>query len=160
MCYLFFDVAITKEQIRVRSLHNTERLNQDLFNKCSSKLLQDVVFQPLIWDRVDPTGNALLPLIAIDISAFACVVGQICDLLESDKRLRLEASFHNLVKPEVVAKVMENGRAGRLNRLAFKKDFEIFVKDTVSWLILLRGIGILDWIIYSNIKHFVESILS
>jgi len=34
-----------------------------------------------------------------------------------------------------VAKVMENGRAGRLNRLAFKKDFEIFVKDTHSFLI-------------------------
>ena len=118
----------------MRSLHKGDGLHQDLFNKCSLKILQDVIFQPAIWDRLDPAGNALLPLIAIDINAFASIVGHICSLLNDDKRTRLEGSFHKLVKPEVVGKVMENGREGRMNRTMFKKDFEAFVKDTVRLL--------------------------
>lgn len=126
---------IAKEQIKCRQ-QQMPHLHQDIMDKSIEKLFQEVIFQPIIWDRLDSAGAALLALIAIDTNAFSGVVSKICSLLEVEKRNRLQQEFMILIKPDVVAKVLQHGREGRMNRQLFKKDFENFVKKSHSFMML------------------------
>lgn len=113
------------------------RLHPDLFGKCNNKLLQEIIFQPLVWDRLENCSTALLPLVAVDMNGFATLVTQMCVQLETyEKKQRLQMAFQALIKPEVVTKVVTKGNVGRLNRLQFKNDFSIFVKNVHSFLMV------------------------
>ena len=77
-------------------------------------------------------GMALLPLAAVDINRFATIVNSISQQLDLEKQQRLQTAFQRLMQPDVVSKVANGNYGGRSNRLRFKKDFEIFVKDIHS----------------------------
>eukprot|EP00591_Stephanopyxis_turris_P017038 CAMPEP_0195537666 /NCGR_PEP_ID=MMETSP0794_2-20130614/48367_1 /TAXON_ID=515487 /ORGANISM="Stephanopyxis turris, Strain CCMP 815" /LENGTH=178 /DNA_ID=CAMNT_0040671433 /DNA_START=60 /DNA_END=596 /DNA_ORIENTATION=+ len=114
----------------------------DILDQCSSRLLKEVIFQPLIWDRLEPAGMALLPLVAVDVNRFAALVNSISQpqsIGSVEKQHRLQAAFQSLLQPEIISK-MANGSTGgfegRKNRLKFKRDFELFVKDVHSFLVM------------------------
>lgn len=131
--------GIAREHLKTKCLDgHLSQQNADIFDNCSRRLLQEIVFHPtLIWDRLEPAGMCLLPLAAVDIHRFAAVVNvlsqQVCP---PEHQTRLHASFQSLIQPEVLAKVASGGYEGRMNRIRFKKDFSEFVKSIHSFLVL------------------------
>ena len=80
---------------------------------------------------------ALLPLAAIDVQKFIGMVNAISQQLGSDdKQQRLHTAFEKLIKPDMLAKVAAEGREGRVVRVQFKNDFDVFVRDVQSFLIV------------------------
>jgi len=116
--------ALAREQIESHALSNHLTHNPALFENCCLRLLKEVVFQSIIWDRLEAAGMALLPLAAVDISRFAGVVNSFAQQLDLEKQQRLQTAFQRLMQPR--------NYEGRQHRLRFKKDFEIFVKDIHS----------------------------
>jgi hypothetical protein len=108
-----------------------------IFDRCTRRLLSEVVFQTLVFDRVEAAGMALLPLAAVDLNRFAAVVQELAsNILDQQHRARLEAAFAKLLQPEAVAKVAAEGYEGRVNRVKFRGDFEDFVNEIHSFLVL------------------------
>merc|ERR1712166_1145541 len=98
-----------------------------LIDKCTRRLLTEVVFQNIIWDRIEPAGMALLPLAAIDMNRFAGVVQGIAQQIPLEHQQRLMSNFETLMKADIVTKLTTmKGHEGRKNRIIFKKDFESF----------------------------------
>jgi hypothetical protein len=129
--------SITREHIKSKILSGHLSRNPDMLDSCSRRLLGDVVFQNKVWDRLESSGMALLPLAAIDVNRFASVVNGLVDQLSVDnQKTRLQAGFQSLMQPEVLHKVASGGLEGRKNRIQFKKDFENFVHDIHSFLVL------------------------
>ena len=80
---------------------------------------------------------ALLPLAAIDVQRFIGLVNIISQQLGSDdKQQRMHQAFERLIKPQVLAKVAADGREGRMVRIQFKNNFDAFVRDVHSFLIV------------------------
>ena len=107
-----------------------------LLDKVSRRLLADVVFQNVIWDRIEAAGLALLPLVAVDLQRFAAVVQQLTHQVPMEHQQRLSQAFERLLAPDVVSKVSSRGYEGRQNRIKFKKDFEEFCHEIHSFLII------------------------
>jgi hypothetical protein len=129
--------SITREQIQNQSLNAHLSRKPDFFDQCSSRLLRDVIFQNRVWDRIESAGLALLPLAAVNVNRFAAVVGDLTNQIPvAEQRVRLQSGFQSLLQPEVIHKVASGGLEGRKNRIRFKKDFENFVHDIHSFLIL------------------------
>mmetsp|Transcript_17121 Transcript_17121/g.25568 ORF Transcript_17121/g.25568 Transcript_17121/m.25568 type:complete len:1342 (-) Transcript_17121:106-4131(-) len=124
--------ALAREHIETQALSQHLSHNPAIFENCCSRLLNEVIFQAIIWDRLEPAGMALLPLAAVDINKFATVVNTISQQLDLEKQQRLQTAFQRLMQPDVILKVSNGNYGGRNNRLRFKKDFEIFVKDIHS----------------------------
>jgi hypothetical protein len=97
--------------------------------------LTEVVFQNIIWDRLEAAGTALLTLAALDLSQFAGVVQGITQQMPAENQQRLSKSFQVLLKQEVLAKVISPGYEGRQNRIRFRKDFEDFCNEIHSFLL-------------------------
>ena len=51
-------------------------------------------------------------------------------------RRRLRAAFSRLMRPEVLEKAHRTGYEGRAIRVRFKQDFEVFVRDVQSFLVI------------------------
>ncbi len=139
-------------------LHRHVVQRPDLFDQWNQRLVQDVVLQPIVWDRLEPAGMALLPLAAVDVDRFAAVMreltlgGQQQQLQEQYayqhqqqqsvtmnsqiKSQRVQGAIQRLLQPDVVSKVGHGGYEGRMNRIRFKKDFEVFVQEIHSFLVL------------------------
>ena len=129
--------SIMREHLKSNILSAHMSRKPDLLDNCSRRLLSDVVFQNKIWDRWESAGLALLPLAAVDVGRFAVVVKGLVDQLPVDnQKARLQAGFETLMKPDVLQKVASGGLEGRKNRIQFKKDFENFVHDIHSFLVL------------------------
>jgi hypothetical protein len=131
--------GIAREHLhsRVLDVHiATSQNHEGVIDKCIRRLLMEVVFQNIIWDRMEPAGLALLPLAAIDINRFAVVVQGIAHQIPAEHRQRLMASFEVLFKPEVVSNPTMGGYEGRKNRILFKKEFESFCQETHSFLVI------------------------
>jgi hypothetical protein len=128
--------GIAKEHLQTQALSAHLALHPDIFDRCVGRLLQDVVFQSIVWDRMEASGMALLPLAAVDINRFVAVVNGLAQKLPSQHHARLLVAFENLVQPEVLSKVSSGGYNGRMNRIKFKKTFEMFVKDIHSFLVI------------------------
>jgi hypothetical protein len=124
--------ALAREHIETEALKTHLSHNPAIFENCCSRLLKEVIFQATIWDRLEPAGMALLPLAAVDINRFATIVNSISQQLDLEKQQRLQTAFQRLMQPDVVSKVANGNYGGRNNRLRFKKDFEVFVKDIHS----------------------------
>ncbi|KAL3921154.1 MAG: hypothetical protein SGILL_002900 [Bacillariaceae sp.] len=104
--------GIAREHLntRVLDVHVAASQNQEgVIDKCTRRLLMEVVFQNIIWDRLEPAGLALLPLAAIDINRFAAVVQGMAHQVPPEHQQRLIAAFEGLLKPEVIAKVTMSG---------------------------------------------------
>jgi hypothetical protein len=131
--------GIAREHLhsRVLDVHiATSQNHEGVIDKCVRRLLMEVVFQNIIWDRMEPAGMALLPLAAIDINRFAVVVQGISHQIPAENRQRLMASFERLLKPDVVSSVNLGGYEGRKNRILFKKEFESFCHEIHSFLMI------------------------
>jgi len=129
--------GIAREHLETRVLDvhiATSQNHEGLIDKCTRRLLMEVIFQNIIWDRIEPAGVALLPLAAIDINRFAVVVQSISSQVQPEHQQRLVAAFQALLKPEVLAKASSTGYEGRKNRIMFKKDFENFCHEIHSFL--------------------------
>ena len=129
--------GLAREHLKSKALSGHLAVHADIIDKCASRVLQEVVFQTIIWDRLEPAGSALLPLAAIDMGRFANVVSAISTQFGSpEKAQRFQVAFQKLMQPEIVAKVASGGYEGRMNRLKFKAAFEEFVKEIHSFLVL------------------------
>ena len=129
--------GLAREHLKSKALSGHLAVHADIIDKCASRVLQEVVFQIIIWDRLEPAGSALLPLAAIDMGRFANVVSAISTQFGSpEKAQRFQVAFQKLMQPEIVAKVASGGYEGRMNRLKFKAAFEEFVKEIHSFLVL------------------------
>lgn len=128
--------ALAREQIETQALNTHLSRNPAIFENCCIRLLKEVVFQSIIWDRLEATGMALLPLAAVDINRFATIVNSIAQQLDLDKQQRLQTAFQRLMQPDVMSKIANGNFGGRQNRLRFKKDFEVFVKDIHSTVLI------------------------
>lgn len=130
-------IARAQLEHRVLDVHLATSENREgLIDNCTRRLLVDVVFQNIIWDRIEPSGLALLPLAAIDITRFAAVVQGIAQQMPSENQQRLKTAFEGLLKSEMLAKVTSTGYEGRKNRILFKRDFESFCHEIHSFLIM------------------------
>ena len=124
--------ALAREQIESQALNTHLSHNPAIFDNCCLRLLKEVIFQGIVWDRLEAAGMALLPCAAVDINRFANVVHSLSHHLDIEKQQRLQAAFQRLMQPDVVSKVANGNYGGRNNRLRFKKDFEVFVKEIHS----------------------------
>ena len=129
--------GVAREHLKSQALSGHLAQNADIVDNCTTRLLKEVVFQSIIWERLEPAGAALLPLAAVDMTRFGGVVNAISSQFGSvQKKQRFERSFQSLMLPEVVAKVSSGGYEGRINRLKFKACFEEFVKEIHSFLVM------------------------
>jgi hypothetical protein len=129
--------SLAREHLRTQALAPHLSTKADIFDNCSYRLIKEVIFQPIIWDRLEPAGMAFLPLAAIDVQKFIGLVNAISQQLGGDeKQRRLHIAFEKLIKPEMLSKVAAEGREGRFVRLQFKNAFDGFVRDVHSFLIM------------------------
>jgi len=129
--------GLAREHLKSKALSSHLTVHADIIDKCATRLLSEVVFQTIIWDRLEPAGSALLPLAAIDMGRFANAVSAISTQFGSpEKAQRFQTAFQKLLRPEIVAKVASGGYEGRMNRLKFKAAFEDFVKEIHSFLVV------------------------
>lgn len=128
--------GIAKEHLQTQVLSAHLASHPDILDRCVGRLLQEVVFQNIVWDRLEASGMALLPLAAVDINRFVAVVNGLARKIPEQQQPRLHMAFENLVQPEVLSKVSSGGYNGRMNRIKFKKNFEMFVKDIHSFVVI------------------------
>lgn len=129
--------ALAREHLRTQALTPHLSTKPDIFENCSDRLIKEVIFQPVIWDRLEPAGTAFLPLVAIDFPRFIGLVHVISQQLGCDeKQRRLHAAFDDLIKPDMLSKVAAEGKEGRFVRLQFKNAFNVFVRDIHSFLVM------------------------
>ena len=127
--------SIVREHLKHQSLAQHLAAHPDIFDICLRRLLNEVVFQRIVWDRLEPAGFAMLPLAATDIHRFAATVHELTANLLGEQQIKLEAAFRKLIRPELIHKA-STGYEGRMNRVKFKKDFETFVKEAHAFLIV------------------------
>jgi len=128
--------SLAKEHLKTKVLATHLAQHPDVFDKCSHRLLQEVVFQSIVWDRLEPSGMAMLPLAAVDPQRFVAVVNDLTQQVPAEQQVRLQAAFQKLVNVSVLEKVSSGGYEGRMNRVRFKKDFDLFVKEVHSFLVV------------------------
>jgi hypothetical protein len=123
-------------QTKVLDVHLSSPQGQGLLEKASRRLLLEVVFQTIIWDRLEAAGMALLVLSTVDLPKFAGVVQVITRQVPTEHQQRLSAAFEGLLQHDILSKVASRGYEGRQNRIRFKKDFETFCHNIHSFLLL------------------------
>jgi len=128
---------LAREHLKSKALTNILTQHPGIVDKCASKLLNDVVFNMIIWDRLEPAGMALLPVAAVDLNRFSAVVTVISAQFGSaEKAQRFQTAFQTLMQPGIISKVASGGYEGRMNRIKFKALFEDFVREIHSFLVV------------------------
>jgi hypothetical protein len=126
--------SLMNEHVKTNALANQISVKNDLVEDCTRRLIQEVTFQPVIWDRLECACMTLLPLLAsMELSKLVALVNTISH--QSGSQDRLNAAFEKLIKPELVSKTALDARDGRMMRMRFKTEFEAFVKEVQSFLI-------------------------
>ncbi|KAL7567842.1 hypothetical protein ACA910_000584 [Epithemia clementina (nom. ined.)] len=107
----------------------------DLLDQCLSRLFSDVIFRPVIMDRIEPTGAALLVMAAADGARLSIAMTQICEMTyQRDNRLKEALSA--LLTSERLSKVVATGYEGRMNVVLFKEEFQNFVTKIQSFMMI------------------------
>ena len=129
--------SISREQLKTQVLQNHLTTKPGLLDDCIRRLIVEVVVQPLVVDRLEACGMALLPLAAANMNRLGGVINYICQQVSNEhQRIRLEQAFTKLLQMEMLSKAAQGGFEGRSNRLKFKDAFQEFVNDVHSFLIL------------------------
>jgi len=129
--------SIAREHITTGVLQPHLQQHPDIFDRCSRRLLSEVVFQTVVVDRMEAASMALLPLAAVDLNRFAAVVQELSSrVADLQHRARLQAAFSKLIQPQALSDVTVGGYEGRLNRVKFRGDFEDFVGEVHAFLVL------------------------
>jgi hypothetical protein len=129
--------SISREHLRngVLQVHLSTKV--DLLDVCICRLITEVVVHPLVVDRLEACGMAMLPLAAANINRLQAVIQSICQQVSNEhQRYRLEQAFTKLLQMEYLEKAGQSGFEGRNNRNQFKGSFKEFVNDIHSFLIL------------------------
>ena len=137
-CSLYGLASIAQEHISSQALRPHLEARPDILDQCAKRLLAEVVFQPIVVDRVEAAGMALLPLAAYDVNRFANVVQELTGQIpDPSHRVRLGAAFHTLLQPETLthAAIATKGYEARMHRVRFKNHFEEFVNEVHSFLV-------------------------
>jgi hypothetical protein len=121
---------------KVLDVHLSTPTGSDFLDKCSKRLLLEVVFQSVVWDRLESAGMTLLPLAAADLARFGAVVQHLTQQGPVEHQQRLSSAFEALLQHKVLSKVSSRGNEGRHNRIRFKKDFENFCHEIHSFLVI------------------------
>jgi hypothetical protein len=133
--------SIAIEHLRANALSGQLTQSPELVQSVTFRILMEVVLQSTVMDRMEDTGQALLPWVAINVNQFAAVVGMIAannPQLAADPTLRqrLERALEQLLQPNAIANVATTGYQGRQHRASFKQAFQKFVQDVHSFLVL------------------------
>jgi hypothetical protein len=129
--------GLATAQLKSGSLSNHLSQHPDLFERCTKHILRDIVFQQLVFDRMEATSDALLILISLDLNKFAMLVQELGQSLCSlDHQKQLNEAFQKLIQQEMINNVLKEGWEGRANRRYFKENLEEFVNTTNSFLVL------------------------
>jgi hypothetical protein len=129
--------SIAKEHLKTNILQPHLTQHPDLLDKCSKRLLSEVVFQNVVMDRVDAAGLAMLHLVAIDLNRFANVMQELLgQTIDDQQRNRLLAAFQKLIPKEGLTKAGDRGYEGRMVRTRFKASFAEFVAEVHAFLVL------------------------
>jgi hypothetical protein len=129
--------SIAREHLKANVLQMHLSVKPDLLDDCIRRLIVEVVIQPLVTDRVEACGMALLPLAAANVQRLSALLTSICQQAPNEyQHYRLEQAFTKLLQMEMLSKAAEVGFEGRSNRMKFKDAFQVFVNDVHSFLIL------------------------
>lgn len=129
--------SLAKEHLASGRLAPHLAAHPDLMDRCTRRLLRDVVFQTSVVDRVEAAGMALLHLAAVDVKGFVSVVAElVAQVGDERQRQRLQAAFATLMDPTALSKVGQGGYEARLNRARFKQDFQDFCHEVHSFLVV------------------------
>eukprot|EP00934_Nitzschia_sp_Nitz4_P002807 Nitzschia sp. Nitz4//scaffold6_size259037//233728//237577//NITZ4_001123-RA/size259037-augustus-gene-0.308-mRNA-1//1//CDS//3329557040//2797//frame0 len=129
--------GIIKEHIKnpaVLGVHLSK--NAELLDKCTQRVLLEVVFQHIVFDRLEASGLVVLHLALADMNRFVSVLQRISQQVPPEQVTRLMKAFEDLLHPDVLTKAGGGGFEGRQNRIRFKKDFDNFCKDVHSFLVM------------------------
>lgn len=104
-----------------------------LLSDCMHKLLQMVVYEGSIWDRLDAASNAILALVLCDRDAFIRMVNGILEQQPPTVKDRLRAEFEELttaIPPPLQQAPGGRGGGGtdRHSRLAFRDKLKRFAQ--------------------------------
>lgn len=137
-CSLQGLAGIIKEHLTKQVLNVHLNKNPTILDKCTQRILLEVVFQNTVFDRLEATGLVVLYLAASDLGRFGAVVQGIVveQRIVPEQVPRLMRSFEQLLQGDVLAKVTSSGYEGRQNRIQFKKDFDNFCHEIHSYLVL------------------------
>lgn len=127
--------GLAQEHLKTHALSNHLSAKPDIIENCTRRLLLEVIFQPIIWDRLEPAGMALLPLAAIDVHKFVELINAVSQQY-GQKQKRLHCAFEELIKPDILANVSKEGSEGRVVRVQFKNDFNSFVRNVQAFLVM------------------------
>lgn len=109
----------------------------DVLDRCTKHLFVEVIFQQLVWDRLDETSNALLVLLAADLGRFGLIARELEDRTANlDQRGRMHRAFEKLLQQDVIAGALLDGYEGRSNRRRFKDDLEAYTNEVHSFLLV------------------------
>jgi hypothetical protein len=130
--------ALAMQHLRSNSLQNHLSSHPDLFIPCIRELLK-VIFQQdqVVLDRIESAAAAILVLAAVDIPRFATIVNELAASASPEQQQRLHTAFTNLFKEEVVANASKEGYEGRICRENFKEEFEGFVNNVRSFMVVM-----------------------
>lgn len=128
--------SLVKEHLKTKALAPLLAQHADIVDKCTRRLLQEVIFTSLVWDRLEPCGAAMLPLAAVDPQRFVAVVNELTRQVPAEQQVRLQGAFEKLINVEALEKVSSGGYAGRQNRVKFKRDFDEFTREVHSFLVV------------------------
>lgn len=127
--------SLAREHVLMRSGHLAQ--HPEVLDGCSRRILTEVIFVPVVGDRLEAAGNALFALAATDPNRFASVLSELShQVTDAVQKARLESAFTTLLQPEVFSKVSASGYEGRQNKIKFKETFQLFVNDVHSFLII------------------------
>lgn len=110
------------------AVHKT--VKEDLFYEPLKVLLEMIIFQPGIWDRINICASTLFTLIVCESNGFQALVGTILQSQQNETiRQRMEEAFNKLVRSEQIVFDLSNS-----NKNKFKDNLNIFVTSVRSFL--------------------------
>jgi hypothetical protein len=92
-------LASLESKLALKFTNRTIDKRPDIVDRCSKRLLSEVVFQTVVVDRVEDAGMTLLPLAACDVIRFAMAVQELSAQFPDPKqRARLDKAFSKLIQ--------------------------------------------------------------
>ena len=103
---------------------------RDLFLKWLRDLLQLLVFEDHVFDRVDACADAILAIACAELDSFQPLVASIIDAVQpADRRERLGAAFQRLVTLNGITFDLSTP-----SRRVFRRNLKFFLTETRTFM--------------------------
>lgn len=131
-------VCLLREHCNTGAWRQHVQQKPDLIGHCAKRLFAEVIFQPVVRDRMNATSNVLLSLIAADLGSFRPLVNDLLQQIPDPRhRPRLEGAFVKLAQqPNVLSGATKEGYEGRDARTRFHKVFVKFLDEIHACMVL------------------------